>query len=544
MAVQTMLLKNVLQRLPMIAYPEQYKVERDDFEITLAEFAQSEIINQLYKADNQRSTEYWSLRDIICFITSCSKDPNAWLTFMYWKDQHGGMYLIDGGHRLSSIYAWIKRYFVDEQVADAPKFTPKQKEELRKIRKALGNYADFQKILSSEADELQEAKNNIRNLKMRFVQVVGSPEDARRAFESINSDTKSLDKNEAYHLSHHGTLQYYLVAACCYLDDNKSTLMLLESHLENDIIELGEKIYHLIFQHMMLDIYMTHGKRIGIVYELFNILTKDDTPTYFSGENLAYAVLHQLQRLYAVLTRMMTSPYDPHLVSLGLHPQLYYFKDNRLQITSFLAWFSIMCDIHDQRKLREFTAVRSKVEMLMANFPIMITETIGKYGSGLKGHERLELVYLAFIQVSNRLDIDIDDPKMMNTLMMVFSKSFPYINFTEFFQQNFDGAYDRQLVNRVSSHILSLMPSTRKNSTQFSTFSKALIKQKIEVARHNFCEVCDGLLHLDSIEHDHIIARSVGGLGEVENGTLLHPYCNRFKSDRELQEARADLLGA
>lgn len=94
---QTMLLKNVLNRRPMIAYPEQYSIQRDDFEITLADFAQSEIIDKLYKADNQRSTEYWSLRDIIRFINACTTDPNAWLTFLYWKDQQGNMYLIDGG---------------------------------------------------------------------------------------------------------------------------------------------------------------------------------------------------------------------------------------------------------------------------------------------------------------------------------------------------------------------------------------------------------------------------------------------------------------
>ncbi|WP_122902220.1 HNH endonuclease signature motif containing protein [Acinetobacter sp. B51(2017)] len=540
---QTMLLKNVLNRRPMIAYPEQYSIQRDDFEITLADFAQSEIIDKLYKADNQRSTEYWSLRDIIRFINACTTDPNAWLTFLYWKDQQGNMYLIDGGHRLSSVYAWIKRYFIDEQVKDAPKFTSSQKEELRTLRKSLSQYADFQKIMTSELEEFKEAKNNIKHLKMRFVQVMGSPEDARRVFESMNSDTKSLDKNEAYHLSHRGTVRYYVTSACCYLDDNKSTLMQLGSDLENQMIELGEKIHHLVFQNMLLNTYMTHGKRIGIVHELFDILTRGDTQEYFSGASLATSVLHHLQRLYAVLTRMVTSPYDPHLVSLGLHPQLYFFKDTRVQITSLLAWFSIMSDIHDQRKLRQFTAVRSNVEMLIANFPIMITETIGKYGSGVKGHERLELVYLAFIEVAKRVDIDVDDPNTMNTIMMVFSKSFPYINFTEFFQQNFEADYDYQLVDDVSGYILGLMPSNRKNSTQFSSFTKALIKQRIEVARHNFCEVCDGLLHLDSIEHDHIIARSVGGRGDVDNGTLLHPYCNRFKADRELEEARADLFG-
>ena len=46
-------------------------------------------------------------------------------------------------------------------------------------------------------------------------------------------------------------------------------------------------------------------------------------------------------------------------------------------------------------------------------------------------------------------------------------------------------------MGEVSSYILNLMPSTRKHATPFSSFTKALIQQKIKVARHNFCEVCD-----------------------------------------------------
>jgi hypothetical protein len=51
------------------------------------------------------------------------------------------------------------------------------------------------------------------------------------------------------------------------------------------------------------------------------------------------------------------------------------------------------------------------------------------------------------------------------------------------------------------------------------------------------------LIYLDSTESDHRIAKAVGGQGVLENGLLVHPICNRMKSDLSLEEIRADLFG-
>lgn len=54
--------------------------------------------------------------------------------------------------------------------------------------------------------------------------------------------------------------------------------------------------------------------------------------------------------------------------------------------------------------------------------------------------------------------------------------------------------------------------------------------------------ICDGLIYLDSTESDHRIAKAVGGQGVLENGLLVHPICNRMKSDLSLEEIRAICL--
>ena len=117
----TTILKNVLDRKPMVAFPTQYALKPRHFEVKIKDLENSQIIEQLYKADNQRSTEYWRLEEIVEFMQECMSNPNTWLTVLYWMDENGNIYVIDGGHRVSLLVAWIKRYFADEQVISAPK---------------------------------------------------------------------------------------------------------------------------------------------------------------------------------------------------------------------------------------------------------------------------------------------------------------------------------------------------------------------------------------------------------------------------------------
>ena len=89
-----------------------------------------------------------------------------------------------------------------------------------------------------------------------------------------------------------------------------------------------------------------------------------------------------------------------------------------------------------------------------------------------------------------------------------------------------------------------LKPDERPKSHKFSLTTKTILRQKFNIHNQNFCRICDGLLHSSSTEVDHRIAMSLGGEGHIDNAVLLHPYCNRLKSDRTEEEARAALFGA
>lgn len=523
-------------------------MQRDNFEVALTDFEKHSIIKCLFKADNQRSTECWNVQEIANFIEDCTEDQNINLCILYWKDIHGNIYIIDGAHRLSCIYAWINRYFADEQVPQAPNFNDPQKQDIRYLRNYLGDLADFQKICTDA--EFAEKKSKLGDIKISFRQVLGTAEDARRVFQSINSDTKRLDKYEEYHLRSRGSDAYYAIYACCYINDDKSNLEELQYTRLNELIELGERIHQLLFSTILLDNEMSHGKKIGLVNELMNIIAGDQILNIMSlnqGEHVENLMSH----LLTILCRIATPVKNTGVPSLGFHPYLYFYKDQRFQITSFLAWFSIVYEIHESLmqihhrtiSFKDFTRVRRSVEFLIANFPVATTETVGKFGSGIKGYDRLQIVYKAFICLSLEMEVDFDDEECLNTFILSMSKAFKYINFNEFYVERFLGGYDDAVVKHVVGYVESISPISRSKPKAFSALTKSLLKHNFLVGNHNFCLICDGLIYLDSTESDHRIAKAVGGQGVLENGLLVHPICNRMKSDLSLEEIRADLFG-
>lgn len=71
MGSTTRILTNIIQRKVMSLEEMSPSKQRDNFEVTLTDFSRHEIPKCLFKADNQRSTEYWSVQEIVKFIRGC-----------------------------------------------------------------------------------------------------------------------------------------------------------------------------------------------------------------------------------------------------------------------------------------------------------------------------------------------------------------------------------------------------------------------------------------------------------------------------------------
>ncbi len=64
-------------------------------------------------------------------------------------------------------------------------------------------------------------------------------------------------------------------------------------------------------------------------------------------------------------------------------------------------------------------------------------------------------------------------------------------------------------------------------SVEFTDDTKSTIFYREAIKREHHCPICSGLLDITkSVSYDHVLSRRELGLGTVENGQMVHPYCN------------------
>src|SRR5690606_37725366 len=102
-----------------------------------------------------------------------------------------------------------------------------------------------------------------------------------------------------------------------------------------------------------------------------------------------------------------------------------------------------------------------------------------------KGHDRLQIVYKAFIKISSLLAIDLEDEQSLNTVVLALSKSFDYLNFNEFLEGGFMGVKDEHVIQQLADYVLQIKPQERPKSQNFSVTTKAILRQVFQIRSQN-----------------------------------------------------------
>lgn len=66
----------------------------------------------------------------------------------------------------------------------------------------------------------------------------------------------------------------------------------------------------------------------------------------------------------------------------------------------------------------------------------------------------------------------------------------------------------------------------REDFKDFSKNNKSEIYIKDTLPNAPRCKICNGFIHTNSISIDHKQRKQDGGLANIDNGQLTHPYCN------------------
>ncbi|MFO0799243.1 MAG: HNH endonuclease signature motif containing protein [Gemmataceae bacterium] len=200
-----------------------------------------------------------------------------------------------------------------------------------------------------------------------------------------------------------------------------------------------------------------------------------------------------------------------HPSSLGLHPAVYFFSPSgRFQPTSFLAVVSLIRDMDKTEGYSAFTDVRRQFEEFLIGHKGYVNAVTNRYGSGVKGFERLKQLYQYVIDhlVGGRSGEQIEDSIKTHS------------------QFAFAARYD-------------LKDEYVRQSSEFDTYTKSTIFIREAMKTPVRCAECGGLIHVNSMTIDHTVRKQDGGHGTADNGQLMHPYCNSTYKEQRVQRERA-----
>lgn len=183
-----------------------------------------------------------------------------------------------------------------------------------------------------------------------------------------------------------------------------------------------------------------------------------------------------------------------HPSSLGLHPLVYFYNKRGNHIYSaILAWVDIIKDIEKSpQSLKSFCFIRNDLERFLIKYKHFISGLNAKYGSGTKSSKHVKKVLMLIIGLLQKQESE-------NSIVDVILSEYGFLTKDD---------------------------DINIKSPRFSTDIKSQIYIQQTLPKCIICSYCKGFIHQNSISFDHVLRKQDGGKGSVQNGALMHPYCN------------------
>ncbi|WP_082596140.1 DUF262 domain-containing protein [Rhizobacter sp. Root16D2] len=503
-------------------------IPREDFAIAEEEFAldlfqnfpitslqaDSAILRLLRKPDFQRETNHWSPEQVATLIASFL-DNEVIPSLILWKSPTY-IFVIDGGHRLSALRAWMEDDYGDGPLSLAfyrGEISEDQKKIAKRTRQVIelkvGRFTNLRNLIDTKVSNDQSALRRANRLFTRALNlqwIQGNADVAETSFFKINSQGTPLDDTEEMLIKNRR--KPIAIAARAILRSgtgHKYWSSFSEVH-RNQIEGSAAEFYELLFEPesnlplKTLDVpfggSVSPVEALSLLIDFLTIsgsrqaeaLTIDKYPVDETGEE----TLSVLRRSTEVLNRITgNSP-----GSLGLHPAVYFYtergKYNRFLFLGMASLLAFHVRNNDGGFFKKFTRARVAVERFLV--------------------ENKSLIALVQQNMSKAQRV----PRMR----MLFE----YLIDT--------AAEEKQLIAEDAIAQLGLRGrildiNTLQSSAHFTDESKSMMFVTAALASALRCPICGGYLHpAKSVSYDHVIRRADGGTGDVSNGQMAHPYCN------------------
>lgn len=484
--------------------------------ISLRDFTKGGLIGpSLRKPDFQRETNHWSPDQVVSLL-ECFVNGDLIPSVILWQSPTF-LFVIDGGHRLSALKAWI-----DDDYGDGPTSQPffgyqiadEQKKNAEKVRKLVSTrIGSWQHYLAKAEDEnldpSERKKLNAlitRGLPIQWVK--GDADKAESSFFKINTKGTPLDDIEELLLKSRKKPISIAARAIIRAGNGHRYWSSFDKNFASKIEELARGLHSILFDPEIkrpiktLDLPLggPKGVRTALqaLIDLALIATKNqqgvpkgiyDTADDFVGiETIAV-----LTKTLALAKRVTGNDGG----SLGLHPAVYFYgptgRHSGPMFMGTMALIGRKLSNNDKAFFQKFTSVRSKLEDILVNNKELVATILQKHVSPKRVDK-----YADFLDELIKHLATNDVPSELELVKM--------------------SGLDGKVVVGSSADVQKEFSDDVKSGAFITVALSSSIK----------CPLCNGYLDTEkSVSYDHVVRAREGGVGHLSNCHLTHPYCNQ-----------------
>jgi hypothetical protein len=475
------------------------------------------LVPLLRKPDFQRETNHWTPKQVVSFLESFLENELIPSVILWQSESY--VFVIDGGHRLSALRAWIEDDYGDGSVSlryfsnDISEAQRKSAEKTRRlVDEKIGKYIIVKDALihpeKHDTARVQRARNMAtRSLSLQWVN--GDAEKAETSFFKINTQGTPLDDSEELLLRNRHRSVAIAARSIVRAGTGHKYWSKFSDSIRQQIEDKAKELHCLFFNPEInrpiktLDLPLGGAKSpLQALELLMQLVCITSAPAGVSKKNiedfdedadgsLTIAALEDCIRVASRIAGNMPR-------SLGLHPAVYFYSEKGRHIPDLLLGMLLLVrrkiQNNDRTFFEKFTISRENLEAYLVTNKSLITQAL----QIARSQTRYEKVADLFEFLIERL---------------------------------WDGneTTDQELVSVIAPQSVSKILAVTQNSTSkdFSTDAKSAIFIRQALEGCVTCAICKGYVDTGrSVSYDHITRVREGGQGNEANGQLTHPFCN------------------
>lgn len=484
--------------------------------ISVRDFADGGLLgNALRKPDFQRETNHWRPEQVVRLL-ECFVSGDLIPSVILWQSPTC-VFVIDGGHRLSALRAWIEDDYGDGPLSQ-PFFGYDISNEQRKIadqtrqlvKERVGTWQHYKQRSKDESLDPQERRRVntaiARGIPIQWVK--GDADRAENSFFTINTKGTALDDVEELLLKNRKKPISIAARAIIRAGRGHKYWSGFSEPVRIEIEQKAKQLHQTLFEPELsrpvktLDLPLGGPKGVRTALEALielnliatrNQLGDPKSLDKTTDDSDGQATLTVLTRTLQLMQRITGNDKG----SLGLHPAVYFYgptgRHSSPMFMGTVALFATKLANNDKGYFQKFTGVRAKLEAVLIGNKDLISTILQRFLS----HRRIDR-YRALLE-------------------SIVSELLASREVTQEFLVNAAGLAGKVITGTSSSQ-----------AADFSDDVKSQVFIYTAIAQAIKCPICSGYMDVaKSVSYDHSTRVRDGGVGEADNCELTHPYCNQ-----------------